>query len=305
MRHYLISQIIQLVVVVIGISLITFVLLRLSGDPLTVMLPLDATEEQRASLREALGLDQPLPVQYLRYARNVLRGDFGKSLFARQSALRLVLERMPATLRLSLAGLIFALLLAIPLGIAAAIRRGSWIDSLASVVAVSGQAVPIYWLGLMLIVLFAVRLHWLPSSGYGHWAHLVLPMVTLGVFLIPTTMRLVRSEMIHILSQDYIKLLRAKGMPERTVLFRHGLRNVSIPVITVVGVQAAQLMGGSVITETVFAWPGVASLLVSSIYNRDFPLVQAAVFMLSIAIVLANMTADVLIAAIDPRIRLG
>jgi len=305
MRNYLISQLIQLFVVVIGISIITFTLMRLTGDPLTVMLPLDATEDQRTALRHRLGLDQPLAVQYFHYASNVVRGDFEKSLFARQPALELVMQRLPATLQLGAAGLLFALAVAIPLGMASAIWRRTWLDSVAGVLAVSGQAVPIYWLGLMLIVLFAVRLHWLPSSGYGEWTHLVLPAITLGIFLIPVTMRLVRSEMITVLSQDYIKVSRAKGLSERTVLFKHALRNVAIPVITSVGVQAAQLMGGSVITETVFAWPGVASLLVSSIFNRDFPVVQATVFILSVSIVVINMLADLFVVVVDPRIRMG
>ncbi|HZO27421.1 MAG TPA: ABC transporter permease [Chloroflexota bacterium] len=303
MRQYVLGRLVQLVVVMIGISIVTFCLTYVLGDPSAVLLPMDAPPETRALFRKELGLDQPLIVQYARFASGAIRGDFGESFLMKKSALALVMERLPATYQLALAGLLFGLAIAVPLGTLAAYRRGSWIDNLCTMLAVAGQAIPIYWLGLMLMIVFAVQLRWLPASGYGEPANFVLPTIALGSFLAPITMRLVRSNMIDVLSQDYIRTARAKGLAGAVVLARHAFKNAALPVIAVLGLQFGQLLGGAVVTETVFSWPGVASFTVSSIANGDYPVVQAAVVILAASICIVNLSVDVLIGYLDPRIR--
>lgn len=301
MRAYIAGRLLQTVVVIVGISVIAFTITYLIGDPLAVLLPLDAPKEQRDVYRHALGLDQPLPVQYYHFVARVTTGNFGDSYVIHKPAYQLIFERMPATLLLTVSGLLVALAIALPLGILAAYHKNSWLDNLATVIAVAGSAMPIYWLGLMLIILFGVRLRWLPPSGYGSWKNLIMPAFTLGVFLAPITMRLVRSGMLDTLSQDYIRVARAKGLTERAVLTRHAMKNVMIPVISVLGLQFGQLLGGAIVTETTFAWPGVASQAVQSIQNQDRPVVQAAVIILAALICLVNLGVDVLIAFLDPR----
>jgi peptide/nickel transport system permease protein len=304
MKRFLVQQCAQLLVVCLGISIITFLLLHLKGDPVVLLLPLDAGKEQMESFRHLMGFDQPLYVQYLRFLTGAVRGDFGDSLYMKKSAFALVMERMPATLLLTFTGLFISLVIAVPLGIVSAIRRYSLVDNLCTMFAVGGQAMPIFWLGIMLIIVFSVKLHWLPASGAGSWAHLVLPATTLGFFLAPLTMRLVRSGMLEVLSQDYVRTARAKGVSERQVLLKHALRNAAIPVITVIGLQFGQLLGGAIVTETVYAWPGVATFTVTAIRNSDFPVVQAAVFLLALCIVVVNLLVDLFVGLIDPRIRL-
>lgn len=301
MRAYIANRLLQTVGVIVGISMIAFTITYLVGDPLAVLLPLDAPKEQRDVFRHALGLDQPLPVQYYHFVARVATGNFGDSYVIHKPAYELIFERMPATLLLTFSGLLVALLIAVPLGILAAYHKNSWIDNLSGVIAVAGSAMPIYWLGLMLIILFGVRLRWLPPSGYGSWRNLIMPAFTLGVFLAPITMRLVRSGMLDTLSQDYIRVARAKGLSERAVLSRHALKNVMIPVISVLGLQFGQLLGGAIVTETTFAWPGVASQAVQSIQNQDRPVVQAAVMILAALICLVNLGVDILVAFLDPR----
>ncbi len=301
MRAYIANRLLQTAVVIVGISMIAFMITYLVGDPLAVLLPLDAPKEQRDVYRHALGLDQPLPMQYYHFVSRVATGNFGDSYVIHKPAYQLIVERMPATLLLTFSGLLVALMIAVPLGILAAYHKNSWIDNLSTVIAVAGSAMPIYWLGLMLIILFGVRLRWLPPSGYGSWRNLIMPAFTLGVFLAPITMRLVRSGMLDTLSQDYIRVARAKGLTERAVLSRHALKNVMIPVISVLGLQFGQLLGGAIVTETTFAWPGVASQAVSSIQNQDRPVVQAAVIILATLICLVNLGVDILVAFLDPR----
>jgi len=243
-------------------------------------------------------------VQYAVFLADALRGDFGQSLFTQESALALIWERMPATLELTLAGMLVGLGIAIPLGVVSAIRRGSLTDRLCTVGAVAGQAMPIFWLGIMLIILFAVLLRLLPASGRGTPAHLILPAVTLGAYLAPLTMRLTRSGMLDVLTQDYIRTARAKGVGERVLLFKHGLRNAAIPIVTVLGVQFGRLLGGAIVTETVFAWPGVASLALKAIRTYDYPVVQGSVVLLALLIVLVNVLTDIAVTCLDPRIRL-
>ena len=303
MRQYIVGRLAQFVVVMVGISIITFVLTYVLGDPLSVLLPLDAPKEQRDVFRHQLGLDQPLPLQYLRFAAGALHGDFGDSFLMRKPAVALVLERFPATLQLAVAGMAVAVAIALPLGTLAAYRRRSPIDSVCTLLAVAGQAVPIYWLGLMLIIVFAVHLRVLPASGYGKPDNFVLPTLALGVFLAPITMRLVRSSMIDVLDQDYIRTARTKGLSEAGVLLRHAAKNAALPVVSVLGLQFGQLLGGAVVTETTFSWPGVASFTVDSISNADYPVVQAAVVLLAALISLVNLGVDLALGALDPRIR--
>jgi len=305
MKSYILHRLFQAVIVILGISLITFSLLHLFRDPVLILLPPEATKEDVELLRREMGLDQPLVLQYFKFLSGMVRGDFGKSFVAQKPALSLVLERMPMTLWLAASGLLLAIIISIPLGVLAAIRRNRIQDHSASVLAVLGQAMPLFWLDIMLIIIFAVKLRLLPASGAGSFQHIILPASGIAVSLLPILMRLTRSRMIEILSQDYIRTARAKGLGERAVLFRHALRNALIPVITVLGFQFGMLLGGAVITETIFAWPGVASLVVESIFNSDFPVVQAAVAVFALLIVFANLITDITVAWLDPKTRFG
>jgi peptide/nickel transport system permease protein len=305
MRRYIARQLVQLVIVVIGISILAFGILHVIGDPVLLLLPQNAGKEEYERYTKLHGLDKPIWVQYWKFASRAVQGDFGRSWYGNAPALGLVLERMPPTIYLTLAGLGVALLLAIPLGVLAALRRHSFVDNLCTMVAVAGQALPLFWLGIMLIIIFAVRLKVLPASGYGTWQHFLMPAFCLGAFLAPITMRLVRSGLIEVLNMEYIKTARAKGLAERWVIVKHAFRNACIPVITVLGLQFGQLLGGAIVTETVFAWPGVATLVVESIRNQDFPVVQCAVILLALLIVTVNLVVDLVVGVIDPRVRVG
>jgi peptide/nickel transport system permease protein len=305
MKSYALRQLLQLAVVILGISMLVFAILHVIGDPVLLLLPQNAGKEEYERYHKLLGLDKPVYVQYWKFASRAVQGDFGTSWYTSTPAFKLVLERMPPTLYLTTAGLITALLIALPLGILAALKRHSFVDNLCTMVAVAGQAMPIFWLGIMLIIIFAVRLKALPASGYGGWQHFLMPAFTLGAFLAPITMRLVRSGVIEILNMDYIRTARAKGFGEPTVIVKHAFRNACIPVITVLGLQFGQLLGGAIVTETVFAWPGVATLTVDSIRNQDFPVVQCAVVLLALIIVAVNFVVDMVVGVLDPRIRLG
>jgi peptide/nickel transport system permease protein len=305
MKRYLTRQLLQLVVVLVGISVLAFAILHVLGDPVLLLLPQNAGRAEFERYRHLLGLDQPIAVQYVKFASRAARGDFGKSWYADTPAFRLVLERMPPTIYLTLAGLLTALAIALPLGILAALRRHTVVDNLCTILAVGGQAMPIFWFGIMLIIVFAVRLRVLPASGYGTWQHFLMPSFTLGAFLAPITMRLVRSGVVEVMNTEYIKTARAKGLGERRVVVKHAFRNACIPVITVLGLQFGQLLGGAIVTETVFAWPGVATLTVESIRNQDFPVVQCAVVLLATIIVIVNLLVDLVVGLIDPRIRVS
>jgi peptide/nickel transport system permease protein len=305
MKSYLGRQLVQFVVVVIGISMLSFSILHVIGDPVVLFVQEGAPKEEHERFRKLLGLDQPVYVQYWRFASRAAQGDFGKSWYGDAPAFGLVMERMPPTLYLTFAGLGVALLIALPLGTVAALHRHSLVDTLCTMLAVGGQAMPIFWLGIMLIIVFAVNLRLLPASGYGTWQHFLMPAFTLGAFLAPITMRLVRSGLVEVMNMEYIKTARAKGLDEPMVVVKHAFRNACLPVITVIGLQFGQLLGGAVITETVFAWPGVATLTVESIRNQDFPVVQCAVVLLALIIVTVNFLVDMIVAMVDPRIRVG
>ena len=304
MKVYLLRRVLQSVLVLFGVSFVVFGILFLTGDPALVLLPPDATLEDIAKFRSEMGFDKPFFVQYGRFLYGAVRGDFGQSVRHGEPAFDLVIERMPATFELSGAALLIALCLAIPAGIVSAVRRNSVLDYISTVVALLGQSMPTFWLGIMLILFFSVRLNLLPSSGRGGWEHMLLPAVTLGLFTTARITRLTRSGMLEVLSQDYIRTARAKGVGDPPVVWKHALKNAAIPIITIVGIELGTLLGGSVITETIFAWPGVGRLSVQAIYNRDYPVVQAAVFTLSATFVLVNLVVDVLYTYLDPRIRL-
>jgi peptide/nickel transport system permease protein len=303
MLRHLVPQTIQLLIAVWGISLIVFVVNFVIGDPLSGLVSAETPEATRHILRQQYGFDRPILAQYADFARRAVVGDFGDSYLIHKPAIELVFERIPATLQLALAGMGIGMLIARPVGIISAYLPYPALDNIATIVAVAGQAMPVYWLGLMLILLLSVHLRWLPASGYGTPQHLVLPAVCLGVFTAPIVMRLVRSGMLDALSQDYVRTARAKGIPEFMVLLRHALPNTMIPVITVLGLQFGQLMGGAIITETVFAWPGVALLAITALYRSDIPVMQASVIMLAVIITLVNFAVDAAVVMLDPRLR--
>jgi peptide/nickel transport system permease protein len=303
MGQFVAQRLVWSVFVLFGVATAVFVILHLSGDPTALMLPADARPEDAARLRQAFGFDRPLPIQYLDFLWGALRGDLGASLRFQQPALGLVLERVPMTLLLAVSGLTFAIVLALPIGILSAARRGTWIDSFGMTLALLGQSIPVFWLGLMLIMVFAVGLHWLPALGGGGPDHLVLPTISLGMFSAAATARLLRAGLIDVLEQEYVRTARAKGLGERSVLLGHAVRNALIPVVTMLGLQFGALLGGALVTETIFAWPGMGRLLIQAIYNRDYPLAQAAILWLALIFVVVNLLVDVLYAVLDPRIR--
>lgn len=296
-------RLVRLVIVLAGVSLVTFAILQVSGDPIALMMP-EAPEADRAALREAMGFNDPLAKQFARFVGNIVRGDFGQSFFHREPALPLVLDRMPTTLLLTVFAMGVSLALAIPIGIMSAVRRNSVFDHGATLVVFLGTSMPVFWTGIMLILLFAVHLRVLPVSGWESWAALVLPAITLATFSTPLLLRIVRSSMLEVIGLDYVRTARAKGVSERFVIFRHALTNAALPLVTVAGLQFGLLLGGAIITETVFAVPGLGRLIVGAIRQLDFPIVQAGVFVFAITIVTVNLVVDVLYVYLNPTIRL-
>ena len=289
--------------VAVGVSLVVFALVHLSGDPVLLMVSSDAPPDVVATTRHALGFDRPLREQFADYVTRAARGDLGVSLRSSLPVATLIRQRLPATVELTVAALLIAVVVAVPAGIVSAVKRGSALDRLAMVGAVAGQAVPIFWLALLLIAFFGVYLRWLPVFGRGSLAHLVLPAVSLSTVILGRLARLVRSSMLEVLGQDYVRTARAKGVGEVRVLAGHALKNAAIPIVTLLGLQFAQLLGGAVVTETIFAWPGIGRLVVEAIFNRDFPVVQGVVLVVSLIFVAVNLLVDLAYAALDPRIR--
>lgn len=303
MLKYVIRRLLQAVLVVLGVSLIVFVMIRITpGDPVRTYLGESATDQQVAEYRHYLGLDEPLPLQYVRFLQRAVSGDLGNSLTYHQPATIVLAEHLPATLQLSFVSLALALLVAVPLGVLSAVRRDSFWDYLGMTLAMLGQSLPAFWLGLVLMLIFAVNLHWLPTSGSGGLPFLVLPSVTLGAYMAGLFTRLVRSGLLEVLGEDYVRTARAKGLPDRVVLYGHALRNMAIPLVTVIGLQFGTLLGGAVVVETVFSWPGVGTAAVTAIGARDYALVQAVVLVVSLFFVAVNLMIDLLYAYIDPRI---
>ena len=303
MGKYLLRRLLQLIPVLFIISFIVFALVFIAGDPVALMLPEDASQEDIQQLREALGLDKPFHIQYFTYMLGLLQGDFGDSFRYGSSALPIVLERLPATLELAVAALIVAIVIAIPLGIWSATKQNSPLDLLATGGAVLGKAMPNFWLGIMLILLFSVTLGWFPVSGRGTFSHLILPAITLGTGIAAEMTRLIRSSMIEILSQDYIRTAQSKGIHDFFVIYKHAFRNSLIPVVTITALQTSTLVGGTLITETVFSWPGLGQLLIQAVNTRDMAIVQASVFVIAFMVILMNLLADILYKLLDPRIK--
>jgi peptide/nickel transport system permease protein len=326
MGRFIARRLAAMIPLLVGISLVIFALLRLiPGDPVVIMIGAEnATAEEVARLRRVLGLDQGIHVQYARFLGRIARGDLGRSISSDEPVARLIRERLPATIELTLAAMAVALAIAVPAGVISAIRKYSAVDVAGTVAALLGISMPNFWLGVMLIFLFALRLGWLPASGRGDpflagvWSlvatgsaasleaavrHLILPAVTLGAALAAVTTRLTRSSMLEVIAQDFVRTARAKGLPGRRIVFHHALRNALIPVVTVIGLEFGALLGGAVITETIFAWPGIGRLAIRSIVQRDFPVVQGVVLMIAVVRICANLAVDVVYAIIDPRIR--
>jgi peptide/nickel transport system permease protein len=305
MLTYLLRRSLLVIVTIAGVMTILFGLQKLAGDPTIFLLPPEATENERLTLIRQLGLDRPLIVQYLSFLWNAASGNLGLSWKYNEPALPIVLEAFPATILLAASALTFSILSAVPLGILAALKRDTWIDTFASGIAVIGQAMPVYWSGLLFILLFSTTLRWLPSMGGEGWIALILPAVTLGLNTMARIMRITRSSMLDVLGQDYVRTVRAKGIPEYIILFKHGLRNAAVPIVALIGLQLGGLLGGAVLIETVFSWPGVGRLAVNAVYSRDFPLVQSVALMVTITFSLVNMAVDVLCATLNPQIRLN
>jgi peptide/nickel transport system permease protein len=302
-RRFVLARLAQSALVVLLSLTAVFGMVRLGGDPVLLFLPMDIQSKDVDEFRERLGFNAPLLVQYGRFMSGALRGDFGQSLRYRQDALGLVLARLPATLLLAGSAIALTVLVAVPLGVLTAVRRDSVVDHLGTVVTVLGQATPGFWLGLMLIYVFAVQLRWLPTGGSGTLAHLVMPSVVLAAFFAARVARLTRSATLDVLNEEFIKTARAKGLGEGRVIGKHTLRNSAIPIVTLAGLEAGQLLGGAVIAETIFAWPGLGRLTVQALLNRDFPVVMAAVSFTSVVYTLMNLLVDLAYGWLDPRIR--
>ncbi|MGI6284857.1 ABC transporter permease [Neomoorella humiferrea] len=304
MVKFIAKRLAYCIVVLIGVSLITFLILHLSpGNPARLMLPEGATEEQVRAMSERLGLNKPLYEQYALYISGVLRGDLGTSLFYKQPNTKIILERLPATVQLTFAAVFLSLLISLPLGIIAGVKRGSTTDLFSMFLALLGQSMSPVWLGILLIYVLSVKFNLLPPFGYGKISHLIMPAITLGTPLAAIVTRLTRAGMVDVLGEDYILATRAKGLPESKVIYRYALKNVMIPVTTVVGIQIGTFLGGAVVTEQIFGWPGVGRLAVSAIMARDFPLVQAIMLVVSALFVLVNLLVDITYTLLDPRLK--
>ncbi len=303
MLRLIVVRLLQVPLVILSMSLLVFIFLNASGDPAQIMLPIDASDADVAAMRAKLGLDKPLLEQFAIFVFGAVQGDFGMSFRARQPALEVVLEFLPATLELAFAALIVATLIAIPLGIAAAVKRNTAIDTAATVIAVLGQSMPVFWLGILLILVFAVLLQWLPVGGRDGFLHLILPAVTLGWYMNAIMTRLTRSAMLEIMGENYVRTARAKGLPERMVVMRHAFRNAQIPILTIWGLQAGAMLTGTVVTETVFSWPGLGRASIHAVLGRDYPVVLASIALFTVIFVGINLLIDLAYYFIDPRIR--
>ncbi len=305
MTSFLLRRLLRAVIVLWGVTLISFGVLFLKGDPSDAMAGADWSRQDRENFRQAMGFDRPWPVQYLDFLSKAVRGDFGNSLSQHQPTFQLVMSRMPATLELAGAALLVAIGFGLPLGILSATQRNGWGDHLAMGLALLAQAMPVFWLGILLILIFGIAIPILPVAGRGGIENLILPAVALGAHSLARNARLIRSSLLEVLGQDYVRTARAKGLNERAVVVRHALRNALIPVVTLIALDLGFLLGGSVITETIFAWPGVGRLIVAAIHARDVPLVQTAVTVLAVIFVLLNVAVDLIYTRLDPRIRVA
>jgi peptide/nickel transport system permease protein len=305
MIGYVARRVLQGLFSIVGASIVIFVITRLSGDPVVLMLPPEAPEDVVQRVRESLRLDLPIWQQYLGFAWDALRGDFGQSYRWQEPALDLILDRLPATIYLSIVALLFSIALAVPFGVLSAVYRGSWFDRFAKGFAMLGQAMPNFWVGLLMILVFAIHLGWLPAYGSGTPAHVIMPAIALGWYPVAAQTRIVRSAMLDVLDSDYIRMGRSVGAPERVLVWKYALRNAAVPLITMQGVYFAAMLGGSFVVEVVFAWPGLGRTVVEALFARDFPVVQAGVLFSAIVFVAANLLVDLSYGLVDPRIRHG
>lgn len=320
MLGYLIKRLLQSIVVVLCVTFIVFVIMYQTGDPVELLLPPEATETQVEQLRHHLGLDQPFHVQYMTFLKNAIRGDLGTSFIFNQPALSVVVERIPATLELALSAMFLAVLVGIPAGIIAGVRPKASLSKIIMSGSLLGISLPVFWLGIMLVMVFSVVLGWLPSSGRGEtvvlfglrigfltrsgFAHLILPSLTIAIFQLALIIRLVRAGMMEVMLQDFVKFLKAKGLSERRVVFIHALKNILIPVVTIIGLQMGNIIAFAIVTETIFAWPGMGKLVIDSIHNLDRPVVLAYLLIVSLIFVFLNFAVDIVYTFLDPRIRL-
>lgn len=304
MLSFIVRRLLGIPVTLLLVTFVVFVILRMTGDPVVIYLDIGATPEQEAVLRTQLHLDQPLPIQFLIFVADIVRGDFGRSLQFSAPAMQLVVERLGPTVQLIAVALCIAFFGGVLAGVACAIWKDRLADFTLSGLAVAGQSMPSFWLGILLIQVFALDLKILPTSGIGTWQHLILPSLTLAMFLLPNFVLITRASVLETVGELYVITARAKGLSEKMVLFKHVLPNAINPVISFLGLQLGRLVGGSIITETIFAWPGVGRLIIGSIFQRDVPVVVAAVFMISIAIIISNLLVDIVLSLIDPRVRL-
>ena len=300
---FLAARLVRALIAVWLVSTVVFVVMRLSGDPVPLLLPADAPRSEYARVARELGTDRPLPVQYAVFLGHVVRGDFGRSIHFREPAMRVAIGYLPATVELGLTAFALAVLVAVPVGVVSAVRRNTAVDHAAMAVALVGQSAPTFFLGILFILLLSLKAGLLPSSGRGDWTHLVLPAMTLGAFSMASIARLTRSALLEVLRQDYVRTARAKGLREWRVVVKHAFRNAAVPVLTITGLQLGTLLGASVVTETVFAWPGLGRLAIHSIYNRDYPIVQCVVFLSALVFIVINFVIDLTYGLLDPRIR--
>ncbi len=304
MLTFIIRRFFTMIPILIGVTLITFSIMHLSeGDPARIMLGLMASEEAIAHIRQVHGLDLPLHIQYFRWLGRIITGDFGRSIQSRRPVIEMIRDRLPATLELTITAMVLALLVGITAGIISAVRQYSWLDYSSMTFALFGVSMPPFWLGLMMMLIFGVRLGWLPISGRGDLNQLIMPAIVLSTAQMAIIARLVRSSMLEVIRQDYILTARSKGLAERIVIYKHALKNAMIPVVTMVALQLPFLFGGAVITETIFSWPGMGRMLVGSLFERDFPVIQGTVLIIAIIVMFANLLADIVYAIVDPRIR--
>ncbi len=303
MIKYMLSRIVQMLPPLFGLTIILFILLRIGGDPIVHLVDPEASPAEIAEVRAAYGFDRPLHEQYFKQLGLILRGDFGDSFRFKEPSMPLVIERLPATIQLAAAAMLIALVIAIPAGLLSAVYQNSPLDFLVTTLSTLGRAMPNFWIGIMLILVVAVQLRWLPPSGRDEPAAIILPALTLGTSIATTLARVLRSSMLEVIRKDYMTTARAKGLKARTVIFRHGLRNALIAVVTVFGLQMAWLLGGSVVVEEVFAWPGIGRLILRSVLLRDLAVVQAGVLVFALIIMVTNLLVDLLYAVLDPRIR--
>jgi peptide/nickel transport system permease protein len=302
MGAYIFRRIWQSMIVILGVIIITFMISRVLGDPVALLLPPEATPEQRMYYTRDLGLDRPMYVQLVVYVGKVLKGDFGQSFRHQEPAMKILLDRVPASLYLTLVATFISVCVALPLGVISAIKRGTIVDRIGMTLALFGQSIPAFWAGIMMILLFSVKLGWLPPSGYGRPQNVILPAVTLAFFFTAATARLTRSSILDVLDMDYVRYARLKGVPERIVILRHVLRNSFITILNIVALQLGLLLGGAVITEFIFSWPGIGRLSLDAIYNRDYPVIQATVVVAAAFFVVINLLVDLIYSATDPRV---